>query len=76
VAEVIVSDEEVATSVTITTAPVVAPVYGFAAGDSSDEDDDELMTEEERIHVCASDEWDERFFRGVLADRDGGLSFA
>ena len=32
------------------------------------------MTEEERIHVCASDEWDERFFRGVLADRDGGLS--
>ena len=41
VAEVIVSDEEVATSITIPTAPVVAPVYGFAAGESSDEDDDE-----------------------------------
>lgn len=43
VAEVIVSDEEAATPVTITSAPVVAPVYGFAAGDSSDDDDDEEL---------------------------------
>lgn len=42
VAEVIVSDEEPAASATIT-AHVATPVYGFAAGKSSDDDDDEEL---------------------------------